>query len=137
MELHAIQLPLGNSQRASARSSSSQGQSRQMAPDKLMRLFNGFRFWFEPVKEVVLVNLTSVPIGPAELKTAFAVSENILWYRALMQTLETRRQECCDNAAAATIPNNPLRMAAMVGAADVLGQVIVDLQRLRKKSVSE
>jgi hypothetical protein len=88
-------------------------------------------------KKVLLVNLTTLPIGPAELKTAFAVSENVLWWRALMQTLEVRRQECVDAAAAATKGNNPITVAAKVGGAEILSEVIVDLQRLRKKSVSE
>jgi len=90
-----------------------------------------------PEKEFFLVNLTTLPIGDAELRTAFAVSENQLWYRALMQTLEVRRQESVDAAAAATIANNPMRMAAAIGAAEILGNVIVDLQKLRRKSVSE
>ena len=90
-----------------------------------------------PEKEVCLVNLTTLPIGPAELKTAFAVSENVLWWRALMQTLETRRQEAVDAAAAATRGNNPTTVAAQVGAAHVLGEVIVDLEKLRKKSVGQ
>jgi hypothetical protein len=88
-------------------------------------------------KEVVLVNLTSLPIGPEELKTAFAVSENILWWRALMQTLETRRQDAVDAAAAAAVVNNPIRMAGAVGAAQILGEIISDLHSLRKKSVNE
>ena len=88
-------------------------------------------------KEVCLVNLTTLPIGPAELKTAFAVSENILWYRALMQTLEVRRQECSDAAGAAVRENNSLKTAGFSYAAVVLGEVIVDLQKLRQKSVSE
>lgn len=54
-----------------------------------------------------------------------------------MQTLEIRRQEAADAAAAAAAQNNPLRMAAAVGANQILGDVIADLIKLRKKSVSE
>jgi len=87
--------------------------------------------------KVLLVNLTTLPIGEGELRTAFAVSESILWWRALMQTLEVRRQECVDAAGAAGFKDNTLQMAKKVGAAEVLGEVISDLQKLRKRSVNE
>ena len=90
--------------------------------------------FLRPQKQVVFVNLTTLPIGPAELKTAFAVSESILWWRALMQTLEVRRQEAADAAGAA---QSELRMAVEVGKQQVLGEVIADLQKLRKMSVNE
>src|SRR6516164_1166425 len=88
-------------------------------------------------KKVSLVNLTTLPIGDAELRTAFTVSESVLWWRALMQTLEVRRQECVDAAGAAVRENKDLKAAGFVYAAVVLGDVIADLQRLRKWSVSE
>ena len=90
--------------------------------------------FLRPEKEVVLVNLTTLPIGPAELKTAFAVSESMLWWRALIQTLEVRRQEAADASGAAT---TELRMAMEVGKQQVLGEVIADLRKLREKSVNE
>lgn len=90
--------------------------------------------WLKPTKEVVFVNLTTLPIGPAELKTAFAVSENVLWWRALLQTLAVRQQEAME--AAATAPTE-IAMAREVGKAQVLSDVIADLQKLRKMSVSE
>ena len=93
--------------------------------------------WETPGKEIRWVNLATLPIGKEELKTAFAVSENQLWYRAILQTLETRRLDCLDSAASATVQNNPMRIAAMTGAAYILGEVISDLQNLRKQSVSE
>lgn len=88
-------------------------------------------------KEVMLVNLTTLPTTDADMKKAFAVSENILWWRALMQTLEVRRQEQVDIGASAVSENKPLLPAAAVYAADVIGQVIKDLQKLRERSVSE
>lgn len=54
-----------------------------------------------------------------------------------MQTLETRRQDAVDAAAAAAVVNNPIRMAGAVGAAQILGEIISDLHSLRKKSVNE
>ena len=90
--------------------------------------------FLKPEKEVMVVNLTTVPIGKEELRVAFAVSESILWWKALMMTLETRRQESVDAASAAAVANNELRMAAAVGAAQMLGEVIADLQKLRKES---
>ena len=99
--------------------------------------FKKYKWWGRPEKEVVLVNLTTLPIGPAELKTAFAVSENQLWWRAINQTLEVRRQECLDEAASAVNKNNPLMVAGMTMASKVLADTILDLQRLRKQSVSE
>jgi hypothetical protein len=54
-----------------------------------------------------------------------------------MQTLEVRKQEQVDLAAAAKDMNNPLKLAGCVGAAQVLSEVIGDLQKLRKASVSE
>ena len=84
-----------------------------------------------------MVNLTTAPIDEEGLRQAFAVSENILWWRGIMQTLETRRQECVDNAGAAAFYNNELQMAKKIGGAEILGEVIADLQKLRKKSVSE
>lgn len=88
-------------------------------------------------EKVSLVNLTTLPIGKEELRTAFAVSENILWWRALLQTLEVRRQECSDAAAASVRANNTLATAGYAYAACVLGEVILDLEKLRKQSVSE
>jgi hypothetical protein len=87
-------------------------------------------------KEVMVVNLTTLPTTDADMKKAFAVSENILWWRALMQTLEVRRQEQVDAGAAAVQANNPLLASGCVYAADVLAEVIKDLQNLRKRSVS-
>ena len=87
--------------------------------------------FLKPEKEVMVVNLTTVPIGKEELRVAFAVSENILWWRAIMHTLETRRQEAADAAGAAA---TELRMAMEVGKQQVLGEVIADLQKLRKES---
>jgi len=90
---------------------------------------------YEP--EVMVVNLTTLPIGQKEIRQAFAVSENVIWWRAIMQTLETRRQEQVEMAGAAKDQNNPYRMAGHVEAAVVLGQLIADLQKNRKMSVSE
>lgn len=91
----------------------------------------------KPQKEVVFVNLTTLPIGPAELKTAFAVSENMLWFRAIIQTLAVRQQEFVDAAGSEGSKDNPVAMAFHLGKAQGMNEVIADLQRLRKLSVSE
>jgi hypothetical protein len=88
-------------------------------------------------KEVMLVNLTTLPATKQDMVKAFAVSENILWWRALMQTLEIRRQEQVDAGAAAVRANNPLLASGCVYAADIIGDVIKDLTTLRQKSVTE
>lgn len=108
------------------------------AVENFLKRFTGEAKEAKSEDKVLLVNLTTLPIGPAELRTAFAVSESILWWRALMQTLEVRRQECVDAAAAAAGTRDlTLLMAKKVGAAEALGDVILDLQKLRRKSVSE
>ena len=97
------------------------------------------RFWdwlFVIEKEPMLVNLTTLPTTKQDMVKAFAVSESMLWWRALMQNLAVKQQEQLEAADAAIHANNPLLVAGHVKAAKILNETILDLQKLREKSVS-
>lgn len=82
--------------------------------------------------EVRVIVMKGEPLTDAQITQAFQVSEQTLWWRALMQLLEKYRHEHAASAADFVGKNNALAAARDCGAYEILSGLMVDLQERNK-----
>jgi hypothetical protein len=70
------------------------------------------------------------PLSEKEIELAFKGSETTQWYRALMQVMETTRQDYIERASGGADRNNPLGMARDLGAGESLSALMLKLSEL-------
>lgn len=81
-----------------------------------------------------VIIVSQPPLNKEQLRDAFDVSDtNPLWL-AITQRIIEFRKESQGNEAAACGENNPLAMAAAVGAVDALETLLMDLEAQRAAS---
>jgi hypothetical protein len=85
---------------------------------------------FQPPETRVIV-LEQGLLSEDQMTSALRVSENTMWWRALIQRIEAFRDEATQQAAASAGGNNPLAMAANCGAHTALTALLDDLETRR------
>ena len=65
------------------------------------------------------------PLSEQEIKQAFKGSDTAQWYRALMQIMDTTRQDYIERASGGADRNNPLGMSRDLGASESLSALML------------
>jgi hypothetical protein len=84
--------------------------------------------------ESKLIIVRGEPLTEQQLASALRVSEETMWWRAVIQIIEEVQSDSFPNAAGAAGSNNPLSMAANVGAYVALDQLLCNLEERRASS---
>ena len=85
---------------------------------------------FNPPDTKVIV-LQDGLLSEDQMTSALRVSETMMWWRAIVQLIEKYRTDATQQAAASAGANNPLAMAANVGANTALTALLDDLETRR------
>lgn len=89
-------------------------------------------FGKEATERVVIIR-NEKPLSEVELATAFNVSENTPWYRAMKQVIFESIDATQDSATGACQENNALAAASCVGAVYILKLLILEMEKVRKE----
>jgi hypothetical protein len=85
---------------------------------------------------VRIVYLKTDPLTEEQMNQAFTVSEQTLWWRALMQILEESRHFHAQRAASFAAGNNAMAAAHDSGIYEFISELMDQLEKRRSKSES-
>jgi len=85
---------------------------------------------FQPPDTKVIVVQDGL-LSEDQITSSLRVSETVMWWRAVVQLIEKYRNDATGQAAASAGGNNPLAMAANVGAHTALTALLDDLETRR------
>jgi hypothetical protein len=83
------------------------------------------------VKQITKIIILKDELSDAQITSALRVGEQTMWWRALIQLIDTERQKCALNAAAKADLNNPLGMAGDAASYATLSGLLIDLENRR------
>ena len=87
------------------------------------------KFFQEPKVKVIVQK--DGELSDKQITDALRVSEQTLWWRAVVQVIEKYRVDATSQAAASAGANNPMAMAANCGAHTALTAILSDLEDRR------
>lgn len=82
-----------------------------------------------------LIIQLGAPMTEAQMNEAFAVSDSTPWFRALVQLVDTHRQQFSETAPGWANTNNALGMARDNGAMEALSGLLIELENRRATNV--
>ena len=87
-------------------------------------------------KQVLVIEVGRV-MGEEEILAAFAVGKDTPWWRALMQEIENARYDAVTSASSHAALEKKLGMAGAIGGHEILTNLLIRLNELRKEAVGE
>lgn len=76
-------------------------------------------------------------LGEVEIDRAFAIGQDTMWFKAVMQLLEDYQRDCVTSAVSAVSENNAMIVTLKLGGAASLQEVIDKFEELRASAVDK